>query len=47
MTTMEAPEKCVKSVKSETPQWRPFGFFIINSEQISHIILVWCIHCEL
>ena len=45
--TMEIPKKCVKSVQisqiktPEKSQWRSSSVFIIYSEQISHIVIVF------
>ena len=36
-STMETPEQCVKSVQSSVRS----GVFIVNFEQISHIVLVF------
>ena len=37
--TMEAPEQFVKSIQSS--YWRHSDVFIVNFEQISHIVLVF------
>ena len=37
--TMEAPEQFAKSIQSS--YWRHYDVFIVNFEQISHIVLVF------